>query len=61
MSHCIVSLKLSGRFENQNETNWDLVCTSDTTSKNNDSASEGKNLEGNYQNSIYGNYQMAKW
>ena len=38
MAHCIVSLKSSGRFEQENGIEWDLVCVDNKTLSENGSS-----------------------
>ena len=48
MSHCIVSLKIAGRFENRDGIDWEPVCSKNLSSNEGNSSSEVRNLTGKY-------------
>ena len=48
MSHCIVSLKIAGRFENRDGIDWEPVCSKNLSLNNDNSSSELRNSTGKY-------------
>ena len=46
MSHCIVSLKYTSRFENANKTHFDPVCIDNSRVERNETGANDTQIEG---------------